>query len=42
MGWLPFRTTSSPLFHLFPSVDKAIEAADKYIALPLQEDGEIA
>ena len=36
MGWKPLKTTSNAFFRLFPSMDAAQEAADKYINLPVQ------
>jgi hypothetical protein len=37
LGWLPFLPTAPFLFCYFPSRQAAIEAADKYITLPVQE-----
>jgi len=38
LGWRPMETTSTAFVKLFPSEEKATEAADKYVTLPLQDD----
>lgn len=38
MGWRPFDGTSKAFFHLFPSMEAAEEAANKYIKLPVQTE----
>jgi len=38
MGWKPFKTTSNAFFCLFMSKEKALEAADKFVTLPVQEE----